>query len=277
VPEDLTTDQNLDIFETLCSFNKRVMTDECESDLPDMIHTHLKTKPSDDRDGLHVSDFSDPCLRRLMYKVMKPEIRDPKPDAESQKLFAAGHAIHEWHQNNFLGPMGILKGEWLCRGCGKLVKGYMPKEACGCHSWAFWDYQELGVSTKIAGLDIVGHTDGIITLRGTDRVLEMKSKDSDLFKSLAKPEPKHIVQGSIYAALLGVKYLTVLYIEKNKWQYKAYTAEAAQWALEWFVSSVTSLAKLLEMKDPMRVSPKCNNKNVVRAKRCALRATCFPK
>lgn len=274
MPEE-TVEQ--DTLGALCAFNKSVMIEECDEELPGMLDTWLGNREPDDRSGLHVSDFADPCLRRLFFKVTKPEVIDPKADIAAQGLFDIGHATHGWYQNRYFGPMGILKGEWMCPGCKSVVPGYMPLRDCTCTAGNAWEYQEPRVSTTIAGLPVEGHTDGIITVRGEDRVLEMKTKDSELFKDLTKPEPKHIVQGSIYAGLLGIKYIVILYIEKNKWLRKAFTMDTAPWALEWFVSSVTSLAKLIEMKDPMRVSPKCPHKNVVRAKRCAFRATCFPK
>lgn len=174
----------------------------------------------------HPSSMYYMCPRlEVLKRVIPPELMGPvKHDVVTRAKFDIGHAVHAWYQNVYLGPMGILKGRWFCRACG-FVHGsssepvFMPK-TCGktledgslCDGSAF-EYIECAVISE--EWNIVGKTDGIITVDGTDYVVDIKTIDPDLFKKLSSPWPSNTFQIQIYMWLFGIKKGILLYVDKS--------------------------------------------------------------
>ena len=57
-----------------------------------VVNDFLSLLSEDDipRTGVHVSDLISPCIRRIAWKIVKPEMKDPAPDPASQRIFAQG-------------------------------------------------------------------------------------------------------------------------------------------------------------------------------------------
>lgn len=281
-------------YQFLGNWNRSLLIQETDDELDKQLTRFLKTKdPGKGRKpGLHVSMFSDPCLRRLALIMLKPEIKDPAPPNKLSRIFDCGTATHEWYQERYLGPMGVLIGTWQCSCCGKKVDGAMPTAPCDTVledlPWedkpstcatrhAHWRFREPYVHFDHAGLSVVGHSDGVINLGGNWSVLEMKTENSELWKSRTKPEAGHVVQGSLYAIKLGVPAVTIVYIEKNEWTLKIYKVPVEAWVLDWFNKIVEQVAAIVQVGDFKAAPLKCSNRSCARATRCGARDLCFPK
>lgn len=205
------------------------------------LHAFLKDldEVEDDRaPGLHVSSMFYVCPRQFVIETLNPGAVPDPIDSVTRARFDIGHAMHDWYQNKYLGPMGILKGAWKCTGCGKRFQGFMPKEHCDCKNpsrcehdciWPKktklgkicqlcprrpneWKFMEIWV--RETDLGIVGSSDGIID-RGEEHVLEMKTIDPDMYRNLTDAYAAHKYQTRIYMWLLGIPKGVVLYIEKS--------------------------------------------------------------
>jgi hypothetical protein len=88
--------------------------------------------------GLHPSQVGGVCPREaVMSAIIDPDV-NPRdlPSPKLFRIFNDGHAFHHWYQNRYLGPAGVLYGEWVCSRCKRVVEGFMPKDACDCMSMA---------------------------------------------------------------------------------------------------------------------------------------------
>lgn len=67
-------------------------------------------------------------------------------------------------------------------------------------------------------LDIVSTTDGEYIILGDDHIrfgLEIKSINTDEFKSMSKPKEEHVVQSVVYMGCLDIPVFLILYYDKN--------------------------------------------------------------
>ena len=92
-----------------------------------------------------------------------------------------------------------------------IVQGYLADHP------DYWFAPESRVNTEINGARIRGSCDGIMVRRsdGYRFALEIKSKAHNSFIKLTKPDPQHVRQACIYAALHKVHWITILYFDKN--------------------------------------------------------------
>jgi len=121
---------------------------------------------------------------------------------ELDRILDIGHWLHRGYQEEYLGPMGILWGDWRCSRCHSVVTGFMPKDPCPrcqwvgtdkdltasscyvqccdaanrrdpaqikkrggcvrCGKWGRWEYLEMPVEIKELG--IRGRIDGLLAL-----------------------------------------------------------------------------------------------------------------
>jgi CRISPR/Cas system-associated exonuclease Cas4 (RecB family) len=84
----------------------------------------------------------------------------------------------------------------------------------------FTDEKPIFPSTSKAAdiLDIISTTDGEYEIIGDDNVrwiLEIKSINTDEFKSMSKPKEEHVVQSNVYMGCLDIPVSLVLYYDKN--------------------------------------------------------------
>lgn len=70
----------------------------------------------------------------------------------------------------------------------------------------------------VPALRIRGSADGKLRRRSDGYAwgLEIKTKDHTALMSMSRPEKAHVVQASIYARLMGVHWITILYYDRGK-------------------------------------------------------------
>jgi hypothetical protein len=236
--------------------------------------------PGARRPGVHVTDLVDPCIRRIAWKIARPDIVDPAPEPAAARFFDQGNATHKWWQNEIYGPAGILYGDWRCTRCQELVTNTtMPAAKCkksftgACAGT--WEFIEPEVNIDIHGVRVTGNSDGRLLWEGELTLLEMKSMRTEDWTKLKLPWPKHIMQGSIYAPELGVDKIWVSCIGKDEWDTKDFLVPVMPSARDWAINIVRTASSVKD--NPLKGACACKNDTVVRAKRCAMRKMCFPK
>lgn len=135
--------------------------------------------------------------------------------AKTKAKFAIGHALHHWYQNKYFGPMGILRGNWMCLRCQKRYKDcLMPTEPCKkCGSKDGYEYEELTV--RSTEWDIAGHVDGILDIDGVSYVMDIKTMDPDMFKRLTAPYAPAVFQVNLYMWMLNIHRGVLIYLDKS--------------------------------------------------------------
>lgn len=85
------------------------------------------------------------------------------------------------------------------------------------------------VPVYLPEIETKGSSDGILMQRvaGPDGTIyrwgiEFKTISPDGFEALSKPKPEHVIQASIYARLMGVWWITIVYYDKGKSRFKEY-------------------------------------------------------
>ena len=199
----------------------------------------LGTRAPDQRaKGWHPSSLMDMCPRfeTLKQLINTDEIRDPGHSPRTQMIFDVGNALHEWWQEQYFGPMQVLKGKWRCVRCGYVTSGMvlMPNRphACGeddgpsitdgkiitLGNNRSWKFDEVRVTNDEWG--VVGHSDGIYVL-GKDSpqeeevVLDIKTAGPTFWAGGGRVYPSNIFQVNIYMWLLGLKKSILLYVDKG--------------------------------------------------------------
>jgi hypothetical protein len=156
-------------------------------------------------DGFHPSMlgiYSGKCMRRAVYLLRGVE-KVPNFNHRILRVFANGHSTHERIQ-------GILQASGL----------------------------EFEAEVPINAEDppIRGHADGIITLpwNGRKILLEIKSCNENTFNARLKwkkAKDEHFDQANIYAHILGIDTIWILYENKDNQEYEifehAYSAKKA--------------------------------------------------
>lgn len=106
------------------------------SELIPSLDVHLRkleAKPSNRADGWHPSAFCGSCARHEVLTQISPREFEPfTVDPKLRRIFDVGTQHHDWFQNEYLGPMGILWGRWQCSRCHDIRWGFMPEDRCGC-------------------------------------------------------------------------------------------------------------------------------------------------
>lgn len=159
--------------------------------------------------GWHASALFWACPRALALEALAGLPAKLAPSAKSQLRMDTGSALHEWIQNRYFGPMGVLHGEWRCLSCRTVLLGAYPRGVSCCASQA-WHFEEPSVEHKEPGwsLPIVGRCDGEIILPGEDGlgILEIKTMNSASLQALTEIPRDYHMQAQIYAGLRGRKW-----------------------------------------------------------------------
>jgi len=204
----------------------------------------------------------------------------PKKDTISPALrakFDIGHAMHHWYQNKYLGPMGILRGNWKCVVCGEVVKdSLLPKTNCSNCDARRYEYEEMYfVNTEWS---ISGHLDGILDIKGKEWLMDLKTIDPSMFKSLKAPLPAAEYQVQVYMWLCGlpIQQGVVVYIDKSAndvTPIKEFKIEYSEPTINEVKGKITSYKLSMANRTlPMRSCESCTNR---KARSCPYSDECF--
>lgn len=243
--------------------------------------------------------------------VIRSELQDrvPKPvppDPHLQMIFDEGTLRHRYLQRDVFGPMQILWGRWRDPiNYNNVVTGFQPppREFAGyetpdgrviltdSHKTLLnWEYIECRMYDQRT--NIGGATDGILALktaRGYSlKLLELKSCNSNVFKSLLKPLEKHERQVECYINLevqfpevveqLGTNRVDgaiFVYVCKDNSDYKTFDYVRQPHVFDEVVGPVRQANAAIANKTLPPKLTECLRTNSTRAKECWCRRECF--
>ena len=166
--------------------------------------------------GLHASSLWKTCARQHILVAAHKINTKEKFEAGSYLTFDIGHAMHHWWQNNYLGPMQVLHGNWHCKRCDKITfTGLQPEvcPACKANRREVLDYSELPVRDE--EMRFVGHCDGVLHLGDFKAVFEFKTASPSEYDKLTQPKLQHMVQAHAYMHGLKLQHTLVVYLNKG--------------------------------------------------------------
>lgn len=247
-------------------------------------------------DHLYITDFAyRPCVRRLAYIFLRPDIKDKSRPPEALFDMDAGTSIHAYFQDTILGPMGVLEGDWECSRCGHIEEGKKPTSPCfgkikvldllddkwvetSCAKAGMrWKFREQHIKLLFHGIRVTGRPDGkLIVVKG--RLLEIKSTEDAKFQEIEIPKDYHIFQASVYGKALGFDEVVIFYVNRNHWdQVKAFVVKVDPGATKAIENCCETVRFLLDKKDPLRASSTvCKNRTASKAKTCGFKDVCHP-
>ncbi len=139
-----------------------------------------------------------------------------------------------------------------------------------------WKFQEHRIVLNYHGIEVTGRHDGIIIVMN-DRLLEIKTTDSERFAALDGPKDYHVFQASAYAAKLGYEEIVLMHIDQGNWSnIKAYPVKADPGALVAIENYCETIRFLIDQEDPLRASAPCRNRSASKARECGCQNICFP-
>lgn len=154
------------------------------------------------------------CDRRSWFRIrgVEPD-KIPTPDRQLQFAADIGTACHRMIQSNLqelLGDGWINVEEYL----KKLNPEYTYKCTPSEESYEYF--------VDIEYPPVRFACDGIICIDGIDYLLEIKSCDPKTWEELTGPKEEHIDQVYAYSALLKLKHVIMLYIDRQYGRMKFY-------------------------------------------------------
>lgn len=139
--------------------------------------------------------YSMGCGRKLCYEYKDDVEKRGRIKPRIRRIFDTGSAVHLQIQG-YLADLAEEEGDIF-----------------ECEVPAFPETSEVGDL-----FDIGGTSDGIWTVLTKDKIrfgVEIKSMKHELFEKLTRVKPEHLVQGTVYCALLDIPFMLYLYYDKN--------------------------------------------------------------
>ncbi len=123
-------------------------------------------------------------------------------------------------------------------------------------------------------LRILGHADGVVKIEEVTYVLELKTINSNNFRQITAPKDAHKQQAHAYMKVLGLKWAIVLYLEKDRHQFKEYVIPFDPTFYEKHVAKrIDNWFKVRDSKTP---PPKeGDSPNMMPCSWCAFKRVCF--
>jgi hypothetical protein len=200
--------------------------------LKKLIRSGFKRKeevpyPTEDS-WIRASGFALMCPREEVLCARARITREREIDTDLLLIFEHGHGLHDRLQNVILPRVGVLRGKWICLGCGTMQGGPPPEDCSASTDWAIPcpdECEECGASEfrffeveyYNHALRLKGHTDGYLAIPGMPGlgVLEAKSiKPGWQIKNVPKLE--HAIQLQLYLLLTGLQWGIILYWIKGE-------------------------------------------------------------
>lgn len=257
----------------------RSIQDFEEVSVPNMVLDFLNAQPREERaKGNHPSEIGSDffCHKKAAIKSILKEhsiLLKEMVAADSQLIFDIGHSLHDWYREKYLGPMGILKGKWLCPVCQKTYDGFYPRLDTCCNIPFL--YREYKIT--IPEYDIVGHIDGIIVLDGIDYILDIKTINPEKFVTMEEPYNSYINQLTIYMEAVGIPRGILFFICKSTGQSRQFVIEHSRERFFRIVNdNIINLRKVIVEKKMPKMHRYCRPDSLLRTQ-CPVAKYCLGK
>jgi hypothetical protein len=240
------------------------------------------------RSWIRASGFAMMCPREEVICSVNKTPRTWEISADLNLIFQHGHGLHARLQDHILPACGVLRGKWVCNGCGSMFGGPVPddaspedwaiakpEETCSCGSV---DYRFHEMKFTDDEYRISGHNDGFLSIPDySDKlgVLEAKSIKSG-WQIMNSPKLEHAIQVHIYMWLTGCEWGVILYWIKGENGVGAlveHFVERDEETIDNIKSTLKSIWHGVETGElPGRI---CSSTDCKRASECAVTELCF--
>lgn len=178
------------------------------------------------------------CMRRSWFRLrgVQPDV----PNSADRKLdFSAsiGTACHRIIQANL---KEALKNDWVS------VSDYLRDNPIGYAC----SLEEDGLETKVSIPDIPIRfaCDGIIRWKGKLYLLEIKTSEFGSFQELTDTKPQHVDQIKVYASLLKLKNILVVYQDRMYGEFKVYEMTVSDSDIDSVFSTIEYVKQCVEFE-----------------------------
>lgn len=274
-----------------------------------LIDTHLRWKEFKHKTDrkyfkFHPSEWGG-CLRTQQYKHLAQlghlDIMPSVHSGKTIRIFDTGHSMHDRWQQKYFAEMDILRGLWECPKCDKIYGkedkwGIFKPEKCDCGTDKNLMYKELSVHSE--ELNMTGHVDALLDFSrfnpdkykgvkitfnhkvfpDTPLVVDMKScGDWSWKKQVMKlgVHAKYIVQINIYIHLLGLKYGSIIYENKDNSLVAAFKVEKSDRIIDTIRYQSTKMQELAKHQPyPLLPPPKSSEKADYECSNCEFKSIC---
>jgi hypothetical protein len=267
-------------------------TTENEASLTRLIREGYKTVEDiaylTSRSWIRASGLAMLCPREEVICSQHKVKRTWEISADLNLIFQHGHGLHARLQDHILPDIGVLRGKWVCNGCGSMhggpvEDGMKPEdwavarpddEPCSCGST---DYRFHEMQFTDDELRVSGHCDGFLQLphRPDLGILEAKSINKS-WQIVNVPKLEHAVQTHIYMWLTGCQWGVILYWVKSEngvGGLVEHFLERDEETIDQIKASIKSIWNGIETGSlPERL---CASDDCKRALDCAVRDICF--
>lgn len=240
------------------------------------------------RSWIRASGFSMLCPREEVLCSIGKVKRERRISPDLNLIFQHGHALHARLQDHILPAVGVLRGKWICVGCGTMYGGHVedgvpteewavarPSEPCSCGSekYNFNEVRFVNEEYRIAG-----HTDGFLSLPEYHPglgVLEAKTIATS-WQISNVPKLEHDIQAQVYMWLSGCEWGVILYWVKSEnglGGLVEHFIERDEGTIDRIKAVLRSIWEGIETENlPDRI---CASDDCKRAKACAVKNICF--
>lgn len=237
-----------------------------------------------------VSQLASLCAREEVLVSTTNLVRKDKVNPDLATIFAHGHALHWAFQNIMLPGVGVLRGRWVCLGCGSrygvqekdqsAVDAAVPRPAgctvCRGKEFLFQEYDLSDIEHKLTG-----HSDGFLDIPGLDGygVFEGKSiNPRGAWEVRSCPKMDHVIQTQCYLWLTGLQWGKLVYWDKSGVGMGAFIEHHIERDEE-TIDGVKHMIKTIragirEKEYPARI---CETASCKRAGVCSVRKACFAR
>jgi hypothetical protein len=163
------------------------------------------------------------CNRRSWFRIrgVDPDTM-PNPDRGLQFTADIGTAIHRVIQSNLA---ELLKGDWIS------LEDYLNELSPDYTYTCTPSEDSLESFLDIVNPPVRCAVDGIIRVNGEYHLFEIKSCEFSVWNNLTGPKQEHIDQVYAYCALLKLKHVIMLYVDRQYGNIKCYELSVPDYVL----------------------------------------------
>lgn len=234
--------------------------------------------PFNSNETMRVSSIVKLCPREEALRHKHGLAKIEKIEARLKRTFDFGRAFHTLVQNEWLGPWGLLWGNWICVACGTSHEYCTYPTCCTrCGNKKFL-YEELSFFNEEYG--ITAHPDGIMVTPNGNIILELKTVNARQYKLVSdmrrSPLEQHIFQINMYMWLSGLKDGLILYFDKDESMLCQFNISYNELIVDMLLQRVKKTRQCI-LDNVVPEEKICEKSDCTRAKTCVVRKYCFSK
>jgi hypothetical protein len=228
-------------------------------------------------------------------QIVKPVdvVENNLSDNRLQKVFDTGHVLHDLWRNVYLGPLGVLLGQWECIKCDRVVEGRQPEIPCAC--WGrnippkrkfYWNYVESRVQSDAWGIPLSGKKDGMLDVERMRKLInvhlpnvesilfDLKTISDRGYNWLNKAQQSAVRQVNLYLHVEKGEYGIIWYVNKSDSEEKVFLIEYSEKVQAETEIRIQEKVAYLKNPEALPEIPKRNTKSSKTCKYCPVSTLC---